>query len=330
MTCLSWKPSGPSGPKKPRAVHRPFAAVEDRAGPREDVDAMLARRGRDQRVGLFRPAGGGVQAPLQIARGLRPVERGQFHAPVFGKHQKIGPRLRRAVHPCAGLFLVGVPIRQEIERIGGGSDLHVRLLIQNCSGFCVFSAFADVAPAEMGHHAVKRRVSPCAPEPVERAVPLGPRGMIGGPHHPAEGDLAEAEPRRVRLPPVEEGMSRALPPILRKQNGFSAVEDVLHVDVRPFEGRREIVGMIGQRHARRRADHPVAVISGHHDAVAPGVAGEVSPLIGRVPVIEIGPVAEHRHAQPREIRHHVCDGGTEILPVDEAHRETCRTQSARL
>jgi hypothetical protein len=101
---------------------------------------MLAGRGLDQRVGLFGPAGGGVKAPLQIARGLRPVERRQFHAPVFGKHQKIGPRLRCPVHPCAGLFLVGVPIGQEIERIGGGSDLHVRLLIQNCSGFLVFSA----------------------------------------------------------------------------------------------------------------------------------------------------------------------------------------------
>jgi hypothetical protein len=58
----------------------------------------------DQRVGLFGPAGGGVKAPLQIARGLRPVERGQLHPPVFGEHQQVGPSAAAGGPPSAGLW----------------------------------------------------------------------------------------------------------------------------------------------------------------------------------------------------------------------------------
>jgi hypothetical protein len=235
----------------------------------------LRASGLDQRVGLFGPAGGGVKAPLQIARGLRPVERRQFHPPVFGKHQKIGPRLRPGP-PMCGSFP-----RRRPNPAGNRADRRRQRSSWQAPHPELQRLFASPPPRRC-------RASRNGPPRRQAArIPVRARTRrAGGSPRAARDDrraapprrrrpCRKAQPRRVRLPPVEEGMSRALPPILRKQNGFSAVEDVLHVDVRPFEGRREIVGMIGQRHARRRADHPVAVIGRHDDAVAPGVAREV-------------------------------------------------------
>ena len=103
---------------------------------------MRAGEAVGQSVRLSGPARGGKEATLQIARDLRPVERGQFHAAVFGKDQQVGALPRGLLDPGAGLSGVRIPVIQEIQRIGGGGDPHGSVLIQNCRGL----SLASVAP----------------------------------------------------------------------------------------------------------------------------------------------------------------------------------------
>jgi hypothetical protein len=172
------------------------------------------------------------------------------------------------------------------------------------SRIAAVSAFfrrADIAPAEPGDHAVKRRVAPRAPEPVERAVALGPCGMIG-----------RAGPPRKRRPC--RSPSRAACASRRSKKAcpapcprYSKAERIQRSRRRP-SCRYPCPRRPPRNHPHdRSAACPsprrpsVPVIGRHDDAVALGIARKVFPLIRRVTVIEVGPVAKHRHAQPRQV-----------------------------
>lgn len=132
------------------------------------------------------------------------------------------------------------------------------------------------------------------------------------------------------LAPVEEGVAQAVAAIGRQQDRLGAIEDVAQRLGPVGEGGGKILGVVLHRRAGGGADHARAVPGRDHDGAGAGIGAQIVALIGRIAVIQIGPVAEDRDAQAREV---VQRGGHRVsgqgLGPDHPC-DTCRVQSDRL
>ena len=89
--------------------------------------------------------------------------------------------------------------------------------------------------------------------------------MAHRPDHTAEGGKRKAFCLGISFSRIEEMVSDAMAAIGRKKNGFSTIEDVVKVDILPRKGRREIIGMFDERHARGRPNHLRIIECAHDD-----------------------------------------------------------------
>jgi hypothetical protein len=123
--------------------------------------------------------------------------------------------------------------------------------------------------------------------------------MAGGAVDGAEGGGIQAEPTRMRLSSGEELPPQAAPAVLRQHDALGEIQEVSGIQPGRPEGGAEGLLLIRERQAgggsegrsfgRQREDG--------QRARAPQVDGEVVTLIGRVPVVEIGELAEDADAQ---------------------------------
>lgn len=188
----------------------------------------------------------------------------------------------------------------------------------------------DILPLELRDHGIEPLIAALRPEGIGRAIVGRFQRVIGRAQHAAKGAEAAAQAATVILARGEEGMPRPLPAILGQEHAFGTIEDLGQIVARARKGRREIVGMILQRCAGRGADDPAA-IEGHDEdrARIVAIAGQIAPFMGRIAIVETGPVAEHPDAQ----RGQIVEGGLDLRPRQhpeiQAHF-TCLSQSARL
>src|SRR6185312_3789151 len=133
--------------------------------------------------------------------------------------------------------------------------------------------------------------------------------MIVVAHDTAEGRMGKAaELPGVCLAPIEESVAEAMPTVRLQQHGFAAVENLLQIEARFFKRFGELVGVLDHRRRGRGADNRIAVARyDANGARCGGKLGEVGLFVLECAVVEIRPVAENDHAQPRQSRQHRAD-----------------------
>jgi len=143
--------------------------------------------------------------------------------------------------------------------------------------------------------------------------------------------MVAPERARLRLARVEEAVPYAPAAPGRQQHGLGAVEHPLERQPGCREGRAEIARVVFHRRSGRGADQPVAGVGPDQDRARPvAIAAQVGPLVVRIAVVEIGPVAEHRDPERGQIVERLFQRGPRQAAQRDRHVETWAIQSLRL
>ena len=126
-------------------------------------------------------------------------------------------------------------------------------------------------------------------------------------------------------------MADPLTAIVGQQHGFGAIEDLVQIKARPFEGGAEFIAVIFHRRSGRGADQSVTVEGADdHRLGTVAIGGKIAPLIVQIAVVQVGPVAKDRDPQRRHVPQHRIQRGAGQAAHRDRHAETCAIQSLRL